>query len=112
MPGDRPGEEEKMRPEYRTNKMTPYDVQNMRRTMTQQQICDYYGINITTLYRWGKRHNVDLKRLTDWEVAEGIGTKTPKELAYEYNVSLTAIYRRLKIMGICTKQPGQRGGTK
>lgn len=114
MPGDKPGKEEKKmgRTETKTKDLTAFEYQRMIRTMTQKQIAELYGITPSALWRWGKRHNVILTRITDWEIAEEIWEKTPKQLAYEYNMSLSAIYRRLKIMGICTKQPGQRGGTK
>ena len=84
----------------------------MRRTMTNQQIADFYGVTVKWLYTYLRRRCIDDARVTDWEVAEGIGTKTVKELAYEYNVSTRVIYYRLAKMGICPKQPGQTGGRK
>ena len=76
--------------------------------MTQTQIAEYLGITFSTLWKWGKRHNVIMARITDWEIAEEIWSKTPKQIAAEYNVSVDTVYRKLSKMGISTKQDGQR----
>ena len=108
MPGNKPGKEKRMRTEYKTNLLTPYDYQEMRRTMTQTQIAERYGITLSALWKWGIRHNVILSRITDWEIAEEIWSKTPKQIAADYNVSVQTVYKKLSTMGICTKQDGQR----
>lgn len=97
-----------MRTEYKTNTINPYELQNQRRTKTVKELAAFYGVTSSTLERWAKRHNIILARVTDWEIAEGIWEKTPKQLAAEYNVSIDTIYKRLSRMGICTKQDGQR----
>lgn len=101
-----------MRPEWKTGKLNEVDITRMRRTMSNQQIADFYGITRIALYKWCYRHNVITARLTNWELAEEIGTKTVKEIAYEYNVTTGLIYTRLAKMGICARQPGQKGGRK
>ena len=100
------------RTETKTMHLKEIDVQQMRRTMSNQQIADFYGIKLNALYKWCYRHNVITIRLTDWELAEGIGTKTAKELAYEYHLTRKTIYNRLSKLGICPRQPGQKGGRK
>lgn len=97
-----------MRVESKTKNLTPFEYQKMRTTMTQAQIAELYGITLSALWRWGKRHNVILSRVTDWEIAEEIYTKTPKCIAAEYNISVKSVYYRLAKMGICTKQTGQK----
>lgn len=97
-----------MRTEYKTKAINAYELQIQRKIMTVKEIAHFYGVATTTLQRWAKRHNVILARVTDFEIAEGIWDKTPKELAAEYNVSLKTVYRRLARMGICTKQDGQK----
>ena len=104
----KPGKEKNMRTEYKTNNINPFEVQSMRRTKSVAEIAAFYGISIRGLEYWAKRHNFILQRVTDWEIAEGIWNKTPKQLAAEYNVSLNVIYYRLTKMGICAKQDGQR----
>ena len=96
------------RSEYKTKDIKPIEVQQMRLYMTEQQISEHYGITTGTLLRWAKRHNCILQRITDWELAEEIKTKTAKELAYEYNLTNAAIYYRLSKIGMRTKQPGQK----
>ena len=100
-----------MRSEYKTNTINQFDVQQMRRTMTIKEIAAHYNITVGGLEYWARKHNVILQRVTDWEIAEGIWSKTPKQLAAEFNVSLDTIYSRLTRMGICTKQDGQKGGS-
>ena len=100
------------RKETTTKNLNAYEVQQLRMTMTMSQLCQYYRITYDTLYRWAKRHNVIMARITDWEVAEGIGKKTVKELAYEYNVTERVIRYRLSKLGMCARQPGQTGGRK
>ena len=113
MPGEKPGKEKTMgRTEYKSQNINPYEVQQLRKTMSVKAIAAHYNISERGFFWWAKRNNVILKRITDWEIAEGIWDKTPKELAYEYNVSLDTIYKHLKKMGICTKQNGQKGGRK
>ena len=84
------------------------EVQQMRTTMKTSEIAEYYGITMSALYSYCYRHNLILLRITDWELAEEIGTKTVKEIAAEYNVSSKTIYSRLAKLGICPKQEGQR----
>lgn len=113
MPGARPGRIDRMgRIETKTKSISPYDVQLMRRTMNTKAIAEHYNITPSALWKWAKRHNVILDRVTDWELAEGIWDKTPKELAYEYNVPIKFVYSRLRRMGICTRQDGQNRRTK
>lgn len=97
-----------MRVESKTKNLSPFEYQKMRTTMTQTQIADFLGITLSALWKWGKRHNVILARVADYEIAEAITTKTPKCIAAEYNISLGAVYYRLSKMGICTKHIGQR----
>lgn len=94
--------------ETKTKLIDIVEFQQMRRTMSMIQCAKFYGVTVSALYKWGNRHNVILKRITDDEIAEGIMVMTPKELAAEYNVSLYLIYGHLKKMGISTKQKGQR----
>lgn len=100
-----------MRPAWKTGKLNAVDITKMRRTMSNQQIADFYGVTKMAYFKWCYRHNVITSRVTDWELAEGIGTMTVKELAIEYNVQPALVYRRLAKMGICTKQDGQKGGS-
>lgn len=94
--------------ESKTKTLTAFEYQRLRTTMTQAQIAELYGITLSSLWRWGKRHNVILARVTDYEIEEEIYTKTPKRIAAEYNISLKTVYYRLSKMGICTKQIGQK----
>jgi len=104
----KPGKEKNMAVETKTKNIKSIEVQEMCRTMTQSQIAAHYGITPSALWKWAHRHNVIITKVTDWEIAEGIWNKTPKQLASEYNVCLNTIYNRLKRMGICTKQDGQK----
>ncbi len=88
--------------------INPYKITQLRKTMTNQQIARLYNIAPSTFSQWCKRNNVITARITDWEVAEEIGTKTVKEIAYEYNVSASLLYNRLSKLGICARQPGQK----
>ncbi len=98
--------------EYKTTSLNAFEIYEKQKTMSNKQIAAAFGVNLFTFYTWCYRHNVITKRLTDFEIAEEIGTKTVKEIAYEHNVSTITIYRRLSKMGICPKQPGQAGGRK
>lgn len=94
--------------EYKTNTINPYELQNQRKTKTVKELAIYYGVTTSTLERWAKRHNVILARVTDFEIAEEIWSKTPKQIAAEYKVSINTVYKKLSRMGICTKQDGQK----
>ena len=94
--------------ESKTKTLTAFEYQKMRATMTQTQIAELYGITLSALWKWGIRHNVILARVTDYEIAEAISTKTPKRIAAEYNISVKSVYYRLSKMGICTKHIGQK----
>ena len=94
--------------ESKTKMLTAFEYQRLRTTMTQTQIAELYGITMSSLWKWGKRHNVILSRVTDYEIAEEIYTKTPKRIAADYNVSVRTVYYRLSKMGICTKHIGQK----
>lgn len=92
-----------MRTAIKTLRLNPYDIQELRRTMTNRQIAEYYGIALQTYYYWCYQNNVTTARITDWEITEGIKTKTVKELAYDYNVTPILIYHRLRKLGISSK---------
>ena len=94
------------------SRLNDYDIQQMRMTMTNQEIADHYGITRNYLYVYCRKRCITVFRVTDWEVAEGIGTKTVKELAYEYNVTESTIRHRLSKLGLSARQPGQAGGRK
>jgi hypothetical protein len=87
--------------------ITPYEFQELRRLYTFREIAKFKGYTESGLFRWCNRNNVITSRIADWEIAEEIKNKTPKEIAYEYNVSLKVVYWRLKKMGISPKL--QRG---
>ena len=108
MPGGKAGKEQIMRTESKTKNISPYEVQQMRRSMSCKEIAEHYKISPSALCKWAKRHNFIVERVTDLEIAEGIWSKTPKQLAAQYNVDTSTIYKRLLKMGICTKQDGQR----
>ena len=80
-----------------------FDIQNMLRTMTSKQIADFYGISYKALNCWCCRHKVSLLRLTDYELKEEIANKTVKEIAFEYNIGTSAVYYKLKKLGISPK---------
>ena len=94
-----------MRKSYIT--LNPYQFQILRKEMTMKEIAMKYGYNYKALQAWCYRRGMDIKRITDWEIAEEIKTKTAKEIASEYNVKLKVVYYRLKKMGISPKL--QRG---
>lgn len=87
--------------------ITPYEFQSLRKTYTIREIAEMKGYTECGLLRWCYRNNVITRRVTDWEIAEEIKNKTPKEIASEYNVSLNVVYWSLKKMGINKKN--QRG---
>ena len=87
--------------------ITPYSFQILRRTHTVKEIAFLMGYTESGLNRWCSRNGIDTSRITDWEVAEEIKYKTPKEIAFEYNVNLKSVYWRLKKLGISPKL--QRG---
>ena len=84
-------------------KLNPYQFQILRKEMTMKEIAIQYGYNYKALQAWCSRRLLDTKRITDWELAEEIRIKTPKEISYEYNVSLKSIYYRLKKIGMNPK---------
>lgn len=92
-----------MRTAIKTRNINPFDVQEMRRTMTNKQIAQYYGVTLQTFYWWCYQNNVTTARVTDWEITEALETKTVKEIANEYNVTVWLIYSRLRAMGISSK---------
>ena len=105
----KPGRSEEIgRTETKTRYISPYEVQQMRRTMSYKKIAEHYNMTASALWKWAHRHNIILSKVTDWEIAEEIWSKTPKQIAAEYNVSLDTVYKKLSKMGICTKQDGQR----
>ena len=93
-----------MRKSYIT--LNPYQFQMLRKEMTMKEIALKYGYNYKALQAWCYRRGIDIKRITDWEIAEEIKTKTVKEIAYEYNVTVRVIYYRLKKLNINVKQRG------
>ena len=96
--------------ETKTKGISPYEVQLMRRTMNYKKIAEHYNMTASALCKWAQRHNIILSKVTDWEIAEEIGSKTPKQIAIEYGVHIATVYKKLARMGICTKQEGQKGG--
>lgn len=86
--------------------ITPYEFQEMRRLYTFREIAKIKGYTESGLFRWCNRNNVITSRIADWEIAEEIRKKTPKEIAFEYNVNIRVIYYRLKKLNINVKQRG------
>ena len=86
--------------------LNPYQFQILRKEMTMKEIALKYGYNYKALQAWCYRRGMDIKRIADWEIAEEIKTKTVKEIAYEYNVSIQVIYYRLKKLNVNIKQRG------
>ena len=80
-----------------------YQIQSMMYTMTSKQIADFYGVTVNALSVWCCRNKVSLVHLTDYELEEEIQVKTVKEIAYEYNLGLGAVYYRLRKLGISPK---------
>lgn len=80
--------------------ITPYEFQELRRVYTIREIAKIKGYTENGLLRWCYRNNVITQRVTDWEIAEAIKDKTPKEIAFEYNVKLRVVYKRLQKMGL------------
>lgn len=83
--------------------ITPYKYYTLRKNYELQEIANMVGYSYWGLYHWCKRNVVETRRLTDWEIAEEIRKKTPKEIAYEFNVSLDVVYYRLKKLKINPK---------
>lgn len=86
--------------------ITPYQFQMLRRTKTTKEIAEMSGCTVRALQIWCNRNCIDIKRIADWEIEEEINIKTPKEIAYEYNIGVNAIYYRLKKLNINVKQRG------
>jgi len=89
----------------RENKLNAYTFQKLRQEKTMKEIADLFGYgSVISLYWWCYRNAVEVKRITDWEIAEEIGKLSAKEIAYKYNISLSSVYYRLNKMGISPKQ--------
>lgn len=87
--------------------INPYQFYNLRKIYTFKEIAEMVGYTVNGLLNWCYRNEVETGRVTDWEIEEAIKIKTPKEIAYEYNVSLGVVYYRLKKQNINPKT--QRG---
>lgn len=87
--------------------INPYKFYELRKSYSNKEIARMTGYTDSGLSRWCKRNGVETNRITDSDIAEEIKTKTPKEIAFEYNVNLKLVYYRLKKMGISPKL--QRG---
>lgn len=85
------------------NGYNAYQIQSMMYTMTTKQIAAFYGVTVNALCVWCCRHEISLIRLTDFELEEEIQTKTVKEIAFEYNIGIGAVYYKLKKLGISPK---------
>ncbi|SEP82618.1 hypothetical protein SAMN04487977_101540 [Treponema bryantii] len=86
--------------EYKTAHLKPVEVQQMICRMSAQQIADYYGLKKITFWKWCVRHQIIVQKITDWELEEDIKIKTPKEIAYEHNITVDTVYNRLKKLGL------------
>ena len=87
--------------------INPYKYYEMRRTYTVKEIAKMTGYTVNGLLRWCYRNGVETNRISDSDIAEEIKTKTAKEIASEYNVTIKVVYYRLEKMGISPKL--QRG---
>lgn len=87
--------------------INPYKYYEMRRIYTIKEIAKMTGYTVNGLLRWCYRNGVETNRISDSDIAEEIKTKTAKEIASEYNVTLKIVYYRLEKMGISPKL--QRG---
>ena len=81
--------------------INPYKFYNLRKIYTFKEIAEMVGYSIDGLYHWCRRNDVEVKRITDWEITEALkNNKSVKEIAYEYNVNTKDVYYRLQKMGI------------
>lgn len=87
--------------------INPYLFYTLRKQYSVEEIAKIVGYTQSGLSRWCARNYVDTTKLTDFELAEEIRLKTPKEIAYEYNMCLHTVYKKLRVLGISTKL--QRG---
>lgn len=83
--------------------INPYKFYILRKTYTISEIAEKVGYTVNGLLNWCYRNEVETGRIADWEIEEVIKIKTPKEIAYEYNVSLGVVYYRLKKQNINPK---------
>ena len=83
--------------------LNAYQFQKLRETKTTKQIALMIGCSQRALQSWCYRRGIEMTRLTEWELQEEIYNKTPKEIAYEYNMSLASVYYKLKKIGLNTK---------
>ena len=81
--------------------INPYKFYNLRKIYTFKEIAEMVGYSIDGLYHWCRRNDVEIKRITDWEIMEALkNNKSVKEIAFEYNVNAKGVYYRLQKMGI------------
>lgn len=89
--------------------INPYEFQILRKNYTIREIATIKGYTKNGLLKWCHRNNVIPGRITDWEIEEEIREKTPKEIAFEYNIKLATVYKRLEKLGL---NPKAQRGTK
>lgn len=85
-------------PKVVTQALNPYEITQMRKTMSNHQIAAYYGLKYDTYMNWCRTNKIETRRIADWELLEEIETKTVKEIAFEYNVKIGYLYNRLRII--------------
>lgn len=86
--------------------LNPFEIQQLRRTMTNKEIAEKYGLPLSTFSTWCHRNNVITARITDYEIEEGLQFMTVKELAFLYNISIHVIYDRLHKNNIYLRKKG------
>lgn len=81
--------------------INPYKFYNLRKFYTFKEIAEMVGYSTDGLYHWCRRNDVEVKRITDWEIMEALNNnKSVKDIAFEYNVNPKVIYYRLEKNGI------------
>ena len=91
-----------------TKNLNPYEVNALLHNHTGKAAAELLGINYNTFCFFCRQNGLIVRRITDFELAEEIGTRTVKQIAAEHGMSIKTIYKRLSLMGICTKQDGQK----
>jgi transposase len=84
--------------------INPYMFYNLRKQYTCKEIAKQLGYTESGLWRWCKRNGVITKRLMTSEVLEELETKNVKEIAYEYNLAVSTIYKKLSRKGYSVKK--------
>ena len=84
--------------------INPYIFYNLRKQYTCKEIAKQFGYTEAGLWKWCKRNGVITERLPTFELIEELDSKTPKEIAYEYNLAVNTIYTRLRSIGMGVKK--------